>query len=62
MSWSQLECAGGYGMSEYWSKLSIDGGGMHLYTTPNVEDILGYPAEDMSASSFFFFFKLFSRG
>jgi hypothetical protein len=48
MSWSELATAGGFGIKEYWSKLSVDGGGMHLHTTPSVEDILGYTSEDMS--------------
>lgn len=48
MSWSDLEAAGGFGMKEYWSKLSVDGGGMHLSVTRSVEDILGFTPDELS--------------
>lgn len=46
MSWSDLERLGGFGSTEYWSKLTV--GGLYLYSTPSVEKVLGKTSEQMS--------------
>jgi len=46
VSWSDLERVGGFGGVEFWSKYSL--GGMHLYTTPSVKDMLGFAPEELS--------------
>lgn len=45
MSWSALERAGGLQPKEYWTKLSLDG--MVLYTTGDVQDVLGFSSGEL---------------
>jgi hypothetical protein len=45
MSWTDLERLGGFGSTEYWSKLTIRG--LYLYSTPSVEKVLGKTSEQM---------------
>ncbi|ORY92570.1 hypothetical protein BCR35DRAFT_260139 [Leucosporidium creatinivorum] len=49
MSWSDLERLGGFGTTEYWSKLTI--GGLYLYSTPSVEKVLGKTSEQMTGTT-----------
>lgn len=42
---SSLVSGAGFGDKEYWSKLSIDG--RHLYSTPHVQNVLGFTPEEM---------------
>ena len=46
MSWSDLERLGGFGATEYWSKITV--GGLYLYATPAVDKVLGLDSESMS--------------
>ncbi|KAK4056785.1 hypothetical protein OIO90_002034 [Microbotryomycetes sp. JL221] len=46
MSWSDLERQGGFGATEFWSKLSAHG--MFLYSTPTVSNILNMTSEEMT--------------
>lgn len=52
MSWSDLERLGGFGATEYWSKLTI--GGLYLYATPAVDKVLGLDHEGMSEFGSYF--------
>ncbi|KAK4051163.1 hypothetical protein OIV83_002985 [Microbotryomycetes sp. JL201] len=50
MSWSDLERSGGFGQTEFWSKLSMHG--MFLYATPNVQNVLKMSSDEMTGRTF----------
>lgn len=47
MSWGDLERLGGFGSTEYWSKITV--AGLYLYSTPDVEKVLGLTSDAMSS-------------
>lgn len=50
LSKEAINSKGGFGEQEFWSKLSADG--KVLYSTPQIEEVLGYTAEEVGEFNF----------